>query len=365
MPPPIGTHKQDIDTPALLVDLDIMDRNIAEMASCMNGNGVTWRPHSKCHKTPAIVHRQIAAGAIGVTCAKLGEAEVMAAGGVRDILVANPLGTPQKARRLAALRCQADPVAVVDCTEGADLLGAAAVEAGVTIRVIPELDIGMDRVGVDPGEPTLDLARKIDRTKGLSFAGVMGYEGHLLGIPDQEEKKDAIHKALKLLTDTADLVLKDGLPVDIVTAGATGSFRISSAFPGITEIQAGGGTFMDRLYADRFQVAGLEFALTVLTSVSSRRRPGRAVVDAGFKTMSVGHGLPTPIGAEGVEVKSLSAEHGLLNLTGDAQKLKIGDKVEFIPGYSDSTMVLHNELVGIRNDRVEVVWKMEGRGKLQ
>ena len=171
----IGKRKEDLDTPVLLMDLDILERNIATMSAHMKRHGVSWRPHCKGHKTPAITHLQIAAGAIGVTCAKLGEAEVMAASGIRDILIANPIVTPQKAQRLAALRRHADPIAAIDSPEGAEVLGRAAVQAGVILRAVPEVDIGMDRVGVDPGLPALNLARRIADTKGLALAGVMGY----------------------------------------------------------------------------------------------------------------------------------------------------------------------------------------------
>ncbi|OGG57267.1 MAG: hypothetical protein A3F84_12070 [Candidatus Handelsmanbacteria bacterium RIFCSPLOWO2_12_FULL_64_10] len=364
MSPLIGKRKEELDTPVLLVDLDVMERNIAAMAAYMKRHGVAWRPHSKCHKTPAIVHLQIAAGALGVTCAKLSEAEVMAASGIRDILIANMLVTPEKARRLAALRRSADPIAAIDSPEGAEVLGAAATEAGVTIRAVPEVDIGLDRVGVDPGLPALHLARKIADTRGLALAGVMGYEGQTMMIPDAGEKERTIRAAIRLLTDTADLIRREGLPVPIVSASGTGTYQVAATCPGVTEMQAGGGVFMDRLYADKSHVTGLGYALTVLSTVVSRRRPGRAVVDAGFKTLSSQQGLPTPIGVEGAEVAYLSSEHGVLNLTGDAERLRVGDRIEFIPGYSDTTMFLHDEIVGTRDGRVEVVWEIQGRGKL-
>lgn len=361
----IGKRKEDLDTPVLLVDLDVMERNIADMAGYVKRHGVAWRPHSKCHKTPAIVHLQMAAGAIGVTCAKLSEAEVMAASGIRDILIANMVVTPAKAQRFAALRRSADPIASIDSPEGAEVLGAAAVEAGVTLRAVPELDLGMDRVGVDPGLPALNLARKIADTKGLALAGVMGYEGQTMMIADPAEKATSIRNAVRLLTDTADLVRREGLPVDIVSAAGTGTFHVAATCPGVTEVQAGGGTFMDRLYTEKSHITDLGHALTILSTVVSRRRPGRAVVDAGFKTLGPHHGLPSVLGVEGAEFTYLSSEHGVLNVTGDADRLKVGDRVELLPGYSDNTMFLHDEIVGTRNGRVEVVWKIEGRGKLQ
>ena len=223
----IGKRKEDLDTPVLLMDLDILEGNIAGMAATMKRSGVSWRPHCKAHKTPAITHLQIAAGAIGVTCGKLAEAEIMAASGIRDILIANLLVTPQKARRLAGLCRLADPIAAVDSPEGAEVLGRAAVEAGVTIRAVPEVDIGMDRVGVDPGLPALNLARRIADTQGLALAGVMGYEGQAMMMENPAEKAETIRRSVRLLTDTADLIRREGLPVGIVSAGGTGTYHTS------------------------------------------------------------------------------------------------------------------------------------------
>jgi len=361
----IGMNKWDLDTPALLIDLDAMERNIDRMARFFREHGTYWRPHSKCHKCPAIAHKLLAAGAIGITCAKLGEAEVMAANGVQDILIANEIVGPRKVERLANLRRHADVMVCVDDPGNVEALGAAAREKGGTIRVLVEVDIGLNRCGTAPGEEALDLARKIAGTEGLTFSGLMGYEGHVITIEDPEEKRAACHEALAHLLRSKELIETAGIPVEILSAGGTGDYVISGAYPGITEIQAGGGIFMDRMYYERCHVTGHEFALTILATVTSRAVPGKAIIDAGMKTMSLQHGTPLVKDREGVSFKSLSAEHGILDLEKPQEGMAVGDKIEIIVGYSDTTNFLHDRFHGIRGEEVEVVWDLLGRGRLQ
>lgn len=361
----IGMNKWHLDTPALLIDLDAMERNIERMARFFREHGTHWRPHSKSHKCPAIAHKLLAAGAIGITCAKLGEAEVMAANGIQDILIANEIVGPQKIARLANLRRHADVMVCVDDPGNVEELGAVAREKGVCIRVLVEVNIGLNRCGTAPGEETLGLARKIANTEGLRFCGLMGYEGHVIMIEDPEEKRARSHEALDHLIRSKDLIEDEGIQVEIISAGGTGDYVISGAYPGVTEIQAGGGIFMDMLYYDRCQVTGHEFALTVLATITSRAVPGKAITDAGMKTMSRQHGIPKVVGREGVEVTSLSAEHGILDLETPQEGMDVGDKIELIVGYSDTTNVLHDRFYGIRDGEVEVVWELLGRGKLQ
>src|SRR5579871_6427488 len=178
----VGARKPELDTPILCIDLDRMESNIRKMADSCRKHGVQWRPHEKCHKTPAIALKEIEAGAIGVTCAKVSEAEVMAAGGVRDILIANMIVGPRKLERVAALRRWADPIVACDHFAQVEPLAEVCRSRGVEVRVIIEVNLGLDRVGVTPGKDTLALAQAIDRLKGVKFAGIMGYEGHLLQI---------------------------------------------------------------------------------------------------------------------------------------------------------------------------------------
>ncbi len=362
--PSLGSRKEDVDTPALCVDLDVMEANITSIVAACRRHGTSWRPHTKCHKSPAIAHKLLDAGAIGVTCAKLGEAEVMAAGGVRDILIANMIVGPHKLPRLVELRRIADPVVCVDHADQAEAFSRAMAAAGLALRVIIEVDIGLERVGVAPGASTVQLARRLHELPGLTLAGIMGYEGHLLRLEDGEEKGRQIAAALKVLTDTADLLRGNDLPCEIVSCGGTGSFKYAVAQAGITEVQAGGGMFMDAFYRYGCHVPQWDYALTVLTTIVSRPTPDRAIIDAGRKTMDANTHEPLVFGRDDVRVEALSAEHGRLKLEPSAQHLKIGDRLEIIPGYSDMTCVLHDHFLGFRQGKLEVIWPLEGRGRL-
>ena len=361
---PVGKEKWALDTPALLLDLDPMERNIDRIASRCRECGVTWRPHTKGMKSPAIAHKLLDAGAIGITCAKLGEAEVMAAAGIRDILVANQVVGDQKVSRLVNLQRHADVMVAVDHPVHIQSISEAAQAVGVNVRVLVEVDIGLPRCGVQPGGPAVELAQQADAAPGVIFAGIMGYEGHVLMLPD-DEKEPACAEAIGHLAETKAQIEAAGLKCGIVSAGGTGSLIFTPSCPGVTEIQAGGGIMMDALYRYKMHVRGLEHALFVLATVVSRPTPDRANVDAGRKTMDGSLHIPLVPGMEGVSVDSLSAEHGVLKLENPEIELNVGDKIEIIPGYSDMTVFLHDRMYGIRNDRVEVVWNILGRGKLQ
>lgn len=360
----IGISKWELDTPALLVDLDLMEGNIDRMAGYMKKAGVDWRPHTKGIKVPAIAHKAVAAGAIGVTCAKLGEAEVMAAAGIGDILIANQIVGAAKIARLVNLCRHADVIVCADDAGNVAELGAAAAAKGVTLRVVVEVNVGLDRCGVEPGEAAVALARQIAGTPGLDYAGVMGWEGHASVIEDPVEKEEACRACVELLVRNAELCAAAGLPVPIVTCAGTATYKISAHVAGVTEIQAGGGIFTDIAYKS-WGADDLDCALTVLATVTSRAAPSRAVLDAGRKTMFSSVALPQAKGIEGVGTPVFSAEHGSVDLSGDARRLKVGDKIEFIVGYGDDTVFLHDVLYGVRKDRVEAAWPIEGRGKLR
>jgi len=360
--PAVGSTLDEIDTPCLLIDLDAFESNVKKMAAYCAENGVAWRPHSKCHKSPDIARAIVAAGAIGVTCAKLGEAEVMAAAGVKDLLIANPLVGPIKLRRLAALRETADPITIIDHPDQVDAL-SAALPRERPVRTLIEVDIGMSRCGVQPGESAVALARRIDESPSLELAGIMGYEGHLLRIEDPAEKERAIAASIGLLNETKKALLEAGIPCPIVSAGGTGSYEITARQPGLTEIQAGGGIFMDLMYSEECGVKSLDYSLTILASVTSRPTPDRAIIDAGRKTMNRELHTPEVKGRDDLRIQSLSAEHGILDVTQGAGPA-VGERIEFIPGYGDFTTVLHDCFYCLRGDRLEAVWPLEARGRL-
>jgi D-serine deaminase-like pyridoxal phosphate-dependent protein len=352
-----------LDTPVLWVDLGAMESNIAYLADYFRSAGVSWRPHTKGIKVPAIAHMTIAAGAIGVTCAKLAEAEVMAAAGIRDILIANQVVGPIKVARLANLRRHADVKVAVDNLSNVAELGAAAQVKGVEIGIVVEVDTGMCRAGVAPGQPVLELARSVYNTPGLSFEGLMAWEGHARGESDLEKRRPIIKEALDLLTDSAEACRVAGLPVNIVSAGGTGTFYVTAFQPGITEIQAGGAIFGD--VASQSWGVETQPALFVRTLVTSRPVPERIIIDAGFKTLPTGYAIPRPVNLDGVETIGMSAEHGTLSLAAPNTEVQVGDTLDFVVGYGDATVCLHDELVGVRDGIVEVVWPIQGRGKIR
>lgn len=361
----IGRHKQDMDTPILCIDLDIMHSNMEKMSDFIQSRGKEWRPHQKCHKTPAIAWKQVEFGAIGVTCAKVSEAEVMAAGGIQDILIANMIVGKTKCERVAALCRHADPIVAFDHYAQAEPLAAECRARGVSCRAILEVNIGLNRVGVRPGPLSLELAQGIERLEGLDFVGIMGYEGHLLRVADPDQKRQQIESSMALLRQTRDMLLNENLNCSIVSAGGTGSYQYTSDCDGITELQAGGGIFADPMYQVQMGVEGLSYALTVLATVVSRPALDRAVLDSGRKTIYPDAEKPIVKGHPGATVAAVSAEHCQLTLEGESQNLKIGDKVELIVGYADFTTVMHDNFYGFRNEHLEVIWPILGRGKLQ
>ena len=359
----IGLKKEALETPALWVDLDRLEDNIQRLAAHFRQAGVQWRPHTKGVKTPAIAHKMLEAGAIGVTCAKLGEAEVMAAAGIKDILVANQIVGPQKIARLVNLRRHADVKVIVDCIDNVQEIGAAAIAKGVTVGVLVEINVGMDRAGVLPGEPAVALAKQIAATPGVAFKGLQTWEGHTLTLTDPTEKRRGIEESIARFVDTAQQCREAGLPVEIISAGGSGTYQITPFLPGITEIEAGGAIYCDMTYQE--WGVTLEPALFLQSIVTSRPTPTRIICDAGFKTLPRGFAAPKPIGIDHVKSVALSAEHGILNLDSPNTALKVGDVFDLVVGYSDATVFLHDTLYGIRQGIVETAWPILGRGKLR
>ncbi len=355
----VGRPKHDLETPTLCLDLDIYERNVARMAEfIIRRCGIAWRPHMKGQKAPQLAQRAVAAGAIGVTCATVYEAEAMADAGISSLLVANQIAGEHKTRRLARLQRRAQAITATDSLEHLAQLGAAATAEGTTIPVLVELNVGMNRSGTLPGEETVRIAAAAHATPGIRLMGLMGWEGHTL-LFDHEEKATKIRECIGALVESAALCRAAGLPVEIVSCSGSGTFLESGAVSGITEVQAGGGVFCDLNY--RRWGLDHEFALTVLTRVASRPAPTRIITDGGFKTMSGYHGLPEPIGLGRLKSLVLSAEHGILELEQPDSQLKVGDVLEFIPGYTDSTVCLHDEMCVVRNGVVEDVWAIPGR----
>ena len=362
----IGLPLEELDTPALWVDLAKLERNITCVAGELASHGVQWRPHIKGIKVPAIAHKLVAAGAIGVTCGKLGEAEVMAAAGITDILIANQIVGPQKVARLAAIQRHANVKVAVDSAENVAEIGRAAQAIGTEVGLLIEIDTGMHRAGVQPGQPVLALAGVIEKTPGVKLRGVMTWEGHNLGLPDEEAKQAGIQESIGQLIACAEECRRAGFSIDIVSGGGSGTYMYTAKIKGMTEVQAGGAIFCDQSY-QQWGVA-LEPTLFLRARVTSRPAPDRLICDTGFKTHTRGFNSPLPTS---FEVKSvvLSAEHGIINLpasNGQANDaLKVGTTFDLMPGYGDATVFLHDTLYGVRDGVVETVWDVQARGKLR
>lgn len=353
----IPRWKDEIETPALVVDLDTMERNLRRMAEYFRDREANLRPHTKTHKCPVIAHKQLELGACGITCAKLSEAEVMAFAGIRDILIANQVTAPSKIRRLANLSRHTDLIVAVDTVENAHDISDSALEAGSKINVIIEIEVGMQRCGVLP-EDAKRLAEEITRLPGIRFRGLMGYEGHCVSIKDITERREKTSEANSRLLFARDELLQAGIPVEIVSAGGTGTYNITGEREGITEVQAGSYVFMDATYVEL--VPEFEPAVTLIATVVSRPTRARVVIDAGLKAFSTGFGLPKPKD-EKLLFEKLSEEHGRLRLlNGD---LKVGDRLEFLPSHICTACNLHDFYYAVRRDRVEAVWRISARGK--
>jgi D-serine deaminase-like pyridoxal phosphate-dependent protein len=362
--PNLGMRVEELDTPALLLDLPAFERNVARMAAFFADKPVAIRPHSKTHKCPQIARRQLAAGAIGITCAKVSEAEVMADAGVRDILVANQVVGRAKIDRATDLAARCDLMVAVDDPSNVQQLAQACATKGVTLRVLVEVDVGMGRCGVGPGRPALDLARQVAAAPGLQLAGVMGYEGHLVMVKDAAERAARVRSAFEPLADTVALLEQNGLPVPIVSCGGTGTYDLTGMLPFVTEIQCGSYVVMDATY----QKIRPEFetALTVLTTVVSRPVPERVVVDAGLKAMTSEFGWPLVLDGEGVSVRHLSEEHGVLDLAGSGgPDYRPGDKIRFLPSHCCTTINLHDTFYVIQDGKLVDLWPIAARGCAQ
>ncbi len=359
----VGSKIEEVDTPVLAVELDILQRNIHKASEFFSRLGVSWRPHTKGQKVPAIAHMELEAGAIGITCAKLGEAEVMAAAGIDNILIANQLVGRYKAIRLANLCRRGEIIATVDSMVNAEQLAEAGRNNNLAVPVVVEVDIGMQRCGVPAGDEAVKFSRQVADLPGLEFRGVMGWEGHARRHKDPEKRSGVCREAVESLVNTAQKCRELGLKVGVISCGGTGTHDFSSRCPGITEIQAGGIIFNDMYYAG----LGLDydFALTVVSTVTSRPDSRRIVTDAGKKTMSTDTAQPCPRNISGISSLRFSAEHGVINTEEPNCSIEVGDRIIWVVGYGDTTVALHDRLYGVRNGRVEVAWPVAGRGKIR
>jgi len=358
-----GLPVPEIDTPALILDLDAFERNMAVMSTAVLGSGMRLRPHAKSHKTPEIARRQIAAGAVGICCQKVSEAAVFVDAGINDVLVTNQIVGAPKLQRLAELAQRARMGVLVDDPEQVRALAAALDRAGAHMDVYIELNVG-GRCGVPVGDALYDLARTIAGAPVLNFAGLQVYHGPAQHVRDPGERATAIRHATDQARAARAMLESLGLQCPLITGAGTGTFRHERDSGVWGELQPGSYIFMDRDYADNLSAEDdirFEHALFVLTTVMSRFQPTRAIVDAGLKASSVDSGMPAVWQRPDLSYLKASDEHGVITIDPSAE-LALGDKLLLVPGHCDPTVNLYDELVVVRGGVVEAVWPISARG---
>ena len=368
------TLKDRLDTPMVLIDLDRLERNIGRLAAWARANGKNLRPHIKTHKVPEIADLQLKAGAVGITCAKIGEAEVMIEKSrADDIFIAYQIVGAEKIGRL--LKLAADPrlkrLSVgADSVEVAQPISDAARRKGMKIPVIIKTDVGYPRTGVPSGRPTLELARRIARMPGLTIAGVYAYEGQIFAAKSPADMRRLAGEAAGRLLSTVELLRRDGIPVDTVSLGATPSSRFTVKIPGITELRCGTYVFNDQMQIRYGSAQESDCALTILSTVISVPARDRAVIDAGSKTITSERSSEFGVfglvaGRPDLRFATATEEHGMIAMTSPRRRLKVGDRLEIIPNHVCPVMNLHDEVVALRGGRVEAVWAVAARGKIR
>ncbi len=366
-PAEIGMPLDEVDTPALIVDLDAFERNLKLMADKVDSCGVRLRPHAKTHKCAVIARRQTALGAVGVCCQKVSEAQALVDAGVNDILVSNEVVGRQKLERLAALARQAQVGVCVDHPENVDQVNAAAARYDTVIDVLVEVNVGANRCGVAPGEAALSLAKRVDGAAHLRFVGLQAYHGKAQHMREFEQRREAIDAACAATRETVDLLRDNGLECEVVAGAGTGTWALEAGSGVYNELQAGSYVFMDADYARNKDAEGgpfndFEHSLFVYATVMSLPEATRAVVDAGLKSMAFDSGMPEVAGDGTIRYAGPSDEHGNLDLSRSNARLSLGDKLKLIPGHCDPTVNLYDWYVCVRAERVEALWPIVARG---
>lgn len=360
----------ELDTPALIVDLDVMERNLMQMAEYCRRHNLRLRPHTKTHKIPELARKQIESGASGITVAKLSEAEVMIDAGLKDILIAYPIVGPTKAARLAALAERAKITVSLDSAEAARGISAAASDRGANVGVLVEIDAGFRRCGVASETEALKLAQIVASLPGLNFQGLMFFPGHFGVEPEQRAVLRA--QVNELLDRCVEAFASAGVPIAVVSGGSTPSRYESDLFHGVNEVRPGTYIFNDRNTVGVSAASLDECALSVLVTVVSTSVSGHAVVDGGSKTFSSdryqaederGFGLVKEDPA--AEIERFSEEHGHINVSQSDRSYTVGERLMIVPNHVCSTVNLHDEIYGVRGEQVETVWQVAARGKVR
>ena len=365
-----GMDEADIQTPALVLDLDALERNIKKMGDYAKAHGMRHRVHGKMHKSVdvAILQERLG-GAVGVCCQKVSEAEVFARGGIKDVLVSNQVRDPRKIDRLARLpKLGARTIVCVDDLDNVADLSAAAQKHGTELEVFVEIDCGAGRCGVTTTEAVVEIAKAVNAAENLKFTGIQAYQGAMQHMDSYEDRKAKLDIAIAQVADAVEGLKAEGIECELVSGGGTGSYYFESNSGVYNELQCGSYAFMDADYGrildkdgNRIDQGEWENAFFLLTQVMSHAKADKAIVDAGLKAQSVDSGLPFIFGRNDVEYIKCSDEHGVVADPSGA--LKVGDKLRLVPGHCDPTANVHDWYVGVRNGKVETVWPVSARGK--
>lgn len=364
-----GMREEEVETPALLIDLDAFEHNLARMQQLLMPSGVRLRPHAKTHKSAVIARLQQRYGAIGACVQKVSEAEAMVWGGVDDILVSNEIVGEHKLARLAALSRIATVSVCVDDSSQVAALEYMAEAAGTRLQVLVEIDVGSGRCGVGPGEEGATLAAQIAASPGLKFGGLQAYHGSAQHLRTPQERETQIDRAVVAVAKTLDALARRKLACPTVTGGGTGTFELEAASGVYTEVQAGSYIFMDEDYGRNLgdegaPISSFRNALFVLSTVMSRARPGMAVLDAGIKALAMDSGLPRVWKQPGLRYVRASDEHSEVEIAPGSEPALLGQKLRLVPGHCDPTVANFDWYVGVRRGRVESVWPVDARGAL-
>ena len=360
----------ELPTPAMLVDLDLLERNIHTLAQYLEGTPVAFRAHAKTHKCLEVAKMQLAAGGRGLCAAKLGEADYLIRGGIKDVVITAPIVGPLKSARLLELHAMSpDLKVVVDNGQNAMDLSAAALAARRTLKVLIDVNVGQNRTGLGTPEEVVALAQLVGKQKGLEFIGLQGYQGNAQHTVGFENRRTREMQANERVVAARQALEKAGFAVQIVSVGGTGSYNVDAEYPGVTEIQPGSYVYMDTHYSniggkgspsDAYSDFGN--SMSILTTVISRPNRGTAVVDAGITALTMDERVPTAVGMTGA-VYTSAEEYGVLTLQDPSRDLKVGDTLQMLPGHCCTTVNLYDVCFATRNGTVEHVWSIEGRGR--
>jgi D-serine deaminase-like pyridoxal phosphate-dependent protein len=341
----------ELATPALLVDLDAMEKNMLRMSAALRDKSVKLRPHFKTHQVLAFALKQVQAGAIGITCARLNHAEALARQGIKNILIANEIVDDDELHRLVELSSHSEVIVAVDNMRVVSKMAGIAGGRGNRVNVVVDLDIGLGRCGVLPGAEALALAKCVV-AQGLKFRGLMAHRGSVR-LPDAREKERVVRTGLQTTVDCRQLIESAGIPVEIVSVGSTSDYQIAANCSGVTEIQPGSYLLMDSWYVP--YAPDFQTCLSVLVTVISTHS-GTIVLNAGAKALSGQRGLPAVKDRAGLQVTALHAEHTIVELQDPSVHIELGDRIELWVQYLDATLSLHDRMYGIRNGEVEEVF---------